>query len=171
MSSSPPAKIAVIGAGWWSQGWHLPHLDANPNAKIVAIVDPCPHPQSILNPNLVALTALSERYHGVRVFSSVDELLLDDENHDIGSTVQGLIVCTPHATHSAIGQVIVEVNKRRIQAQQAPIHILMEKPFTTRMDHAWPCTKQCHTKYLRTRFGFLSITVPIIGHQPKRHAI
>jgi hypothetical protein len=26
----PPARIAVIGAAWWSQGWHLPQLQRNP---------------------------------------------------------------------------------------------------------------------------------------------
>ena len=36
----PKAKIALAGAGWWSQGWHLPHLDAHPHADVAAIVDP-----------------------------------------------------------------------------------------------------------------------------------
>merc|ERR1711968_141282 len=30
------AKICVCGAGWWSQGWHLPQLDNNPKVEIVA---------------------------------------------------------------------------------------------------------------------------------------
>ena len=46
----PPARIAVIGAAWWSQGWHMPQLQRNPDAEIAAIMqrrsvthrcDPC----------------------------------------------------------------------------------------------------------------------------------
>ena len=28
------AQVAVVGAGWWSQGWHLPHLSRNPRAEL-----------------------------------------------------------------------------------------------------------------------------------------
>lgn len=132
MTSNEPAKIAVLGAGWWSQGWHIPQLHRNPNADLVAIVDPSSHPKSNLNPNLEPLSTLADKYN-TRIFSSLD-LLLQDES--VGPTLQGVIVCTPHSTHSQLGRQILEVNKRRISAGQAPIHILMEKPFTTRLDHA-----------------------------------
>jgi hypothetical protein len=32
------ANIVLIGAGWWSQGWHLPHLHRNEKVNISAIV-------------------------------------------------------------------------------------------------------------------------------------
>ncbi len=32
------ANIVLIGAGWWGQGWHLPHLSRNERVKIAAIV-------------------------------------------------------------------------------------------------------------------------------------
>ena len=32
------ARIAVLGAGWWSQGWHLPHLSRNSEVVIAAII-------------------------------------------------------------------------------------------------------------------------------------
>jgi predicted dehydrogenase len=41
---APPARIAVIGTGWWGQGWHLPHLHRNPNSVVAAIVDTNPNP-------------------------------------------------------------------------------------------------------------------------------
>jgi predicted dehydrogenase len=133
-------KIAVLGAGWWSQGWHLPQLHRNPSVDLVGIVDPHPHPQSNLNPNLESLDALSHKYR-TRLFASFDELLKDPT---VGPTLQGVIVCTPHATHSALGLQILEENKRRLSSGQQsphisklpPIHVLMEKPFTTRIDHA-----------------------------------
>lgn len=132
MDCSSPVKIAVLGAGWWSQGWHIPHLFRNPNAELVAVVDPSPHPKSNLNPDLEPLSVLAVKYK-TRIFASVQELLQDDQ---IGPTLQGVIVCTPHSTHSALGQKILEENKRRLAAKDAPIHIMMEKPFTTRIDHA-----------------------------------
>ena len=42
-STSSPARIALVGTGWWGQGWHLPHLEANPHATIAAIVDTSPN--------------------------------------------------------------------------------------------------------------------------------
>ena len=131
-STSPPAKIAVLGAGWWSQGWHIPQLHRNPNVELVAIVDPSQHPKSNLNPNLEPLAVLAEKYN-TRTFSSVEALLQDAQ---VGPSLQGVIVCTPHATHSAVGKQILAENEKRLASQQAPIHILMEKPFTTRLDHA-----------------------------------
>ena len=64
MDSSPrrPARVAVVGAGWWSQGWHLPHLHRNPKAEIAAIVEPNPHPASPLNPGMEPVATLSARY-------------------------------------------------------------------------------------------------------------
>lgn len=32
------ASIVLIGAGWWAQGWHLPHLHRNEEVTISAIV-------------------------------------------------------------------------------------------------------------------------------------
>ena len=40
------ARIAVSGAGWWGQGWHLPHLHRRSDAKIAAIVETNPRPTS-----------------------------------------------------------------------------------------------------------------------------
>jgi hypothetical protein len=32
------ANIVLIGAGWWSQGWHLPHMQRNEKVAIAAII-------------------------------------------------------------------------------------------------------------------------------------
>jgi hypothetical protein len=122
------ANIVVIGAGWWSQGWHLPQLKRNQHARILAIVDSSPHPQSNLNPNLEPLTVLSEKYN-CRIFSSVQELLNDT---DLAPNIDGCIVCTPHATHFQVGKLLIDENNKR----ERPIHILMEKPMTTNVDEA-----------------------------------
>ena len=106
------ARIAVCGAGWWSQGWHLPHLSRQPDARIVAIVEPMAFPRSAIN-ELEPLAALGERY-GAPTFSSVDELF------ESGVEVDGLLVCTTHASHYEIG----------VRGLRAGCHVLMEKPMT-----------------------------------------
>ncbi len=57
-----PVRLAVAGAGWWSQGWHLPHLSRHEKAEIAAIVEPSSNIRSSLNPNMEQLDALGQRY-------------------------------------------------------------------------------------------------------------
>ena len=120
------ASIALIGAGWWSQGWHLPHLSRNENVSIAAIVDTSHHPKSSLNPHLVSLVSLSEKY-GCPFFHSVSELI------EKGPFIDGVIICTPHATHYRIGKELLE---KVASPRPAPFHILMEKPMTTNVQQA-----------------------------------
>ena len=40
MSERKVARVAVVGCGSWTQGWHLPNLSNRDDAKIVALVDP-----------------------------------------------------------------------------------------------------------------------------------
>ena len=112
-TAKPPARIAVCGAGWWSQGWHLPHLSRHPNAECVAIVEPSPNPRSKIS-KLEPVSALAKRY-GVPVFKSIDELL------ESGVAMDGVLVCTSHASHYECGS----------KALARGLHILMEKPMTT----------------------------------------
>ena len=119
IKNSRVARVAVIGAGWWSQGWHLPHLQRNPCSTIVAICDVSSQPQSGLNPNLESLDQLSKRYN-CAVYLSVDDMM----NDAVQLALDGVIVCSPHATHYELGRKLIE---------ECPVklHILMEKPFTT----------------------------------------
>lgn len=139
MSSSDAenvANIAVIGAGWWSQGWHLPVLHRNPKANLVAIVDTSEHPSSKLSPNLEPLSVLGERYE-TRIFYSVDEMLKDE---GVGPKLDGAVVATPHASHYAIARQLMDERDRRKSSandgENKPLHILMEKPMTTDIEDA-----------------------------------
>lgn len=151
--SSVVANIAVIGAGWWSQGWHLPVLYRNPKVNLIAIVDTVNQPTSKLNPNLEPLTVLEQKYKPVRIYQTVDDLLTDPK---VGPILDGVLVATPHATHYAIArQFMDEIDKRHKEAEARttddadddnntnintnscrPLHILMEKPMTTDLDDA-----------------------------------
>ncbi|KAL3811368.1 hypothetical protein ACHAXA_011332 [Cyclostephanos tholiformis] len=143
------ANIVLIGAGWWGQGWHLPHLHRNQRVNISAIVDSSTHPKSSLNPNLQSLDSLSSRY-GCPVFHSLSDLLHDPK---VGPYMDGAIVCTPHSTHFEIGHELIAEGRRRydeaIEArgrrryddedtslQYRPVNVLMEKPMTTDVDEA-----------------------------------
>ena len=110
------ASIAVVGAGWWSQGWHLPLLHQLSDVKITAIVEPVAQPRSTLVNNMDSVDQLKIKYNTL-VFESFESLLLSP----IGETIDGVIIASPHATHATIV----------LQAIHAGLHILCEKPMTT----------------------------------------
>ena len=113
-----PAHIAVIGAAWWSQGWHIPQLRRNPNAKLVAIMQRSEQPTAaaFLNLTLKTKTQLAEEYK-VPIYSSCEEMVEDEELMD---NLDGVIICTAHSCHSWMGKMFLDAGK----------HILMEKPMT-----------------------------------------
>ena len=57
------------------------------------------------------------------VFETIDEFL---QQSDLLSTTDGIIICTPHATHATIG----------LKCIKAQMNILMEKPMTTDINEA-----------------------------------
>ena len=117
---SSVAQIAVSGAGWWGQGWHLPHLSRHPDAQIAAIIEPNPAPRSSNAAEILETTAALSNRYDAPVFASVEELLSSTV------AVDGLLVGTPHATHYEQGQLAIE----------AGLHVLMEKPMTTSVKEA-----------------------------------
>ena len=113
MATPPKARVVVLGAGWWTQGWHLPHLHRHPDAEVVAVVDPNANPRSAIS-TLQPLKELGTKY-GCATFESFDACLASRLAFD------GVIVCTSHASHSKLGA----------QALARGKHVLMEKPMTT----------------------------------------
>lgn len=111
----PVAKIAVAGAGWWSQGFHLPHLQRNAGSEITAIIEPLEQPRSTLKKDMKDRAALGE-FYSVPVFSSIDDFLASP----VRARTDGIIVSTAHSTHHELG----------VKAMKAGLHVLMEKPMT-----------------------------------------
>jgi predicted dehydrogenase len=120
-----PARIAVIGAAWWSQGWHLPQLQRNPDAEIAAIMQRSEQPRAaaFLNLTLETKTQLAERYKDVPIFSSCEELIA---NKEVMAKLDGVIICTAHACHADMGKMFLDAGK----------HVLMEKPMTVDVPEA-----------------------------------
>ena len=119
------AHIAVVGAGWWSQGWHLPHLSRNCHAELTAIVEPCEAPRSTLNPDLKTTEELQKLYN-VAVFRTFDEFLASPQS----KLTDGIIIATSHSSHYEVAM-----------KAMGKFHILMEKPMTTDLAEADALTK------------------------------
>jgi len=171
MATKTPSRVAVIGCGWWAQGWHLPHLAANaPHVVVAAIVDASPLPISTLSSSpLLSLVDLSKKYNCPH-YSSVEELLADPE---VGPTLDGAIVATSHTSHFEVGMALLKEGVRRRSIAEAvekeeqvgsdsvvgvagkkglrprsvhrALHILMEKPMTCSVDEALELSKMSMT--------------------------
>ena len=116
------ARIAVIGAGWWTQGWHLPQLHRNPNAEIAAIVQRSEQPSSKLA-DLKSRTDLSKDYQAPW-YEDISDVFADDNL----PAVDGVLVATPHSTHYSIGKQLLEEAHRRRRANETPLHISWKNP-------------------------------------------
>ncbi|MBN9387591.1 MAG: Gfo/Idh/MocA family oxidoreductase [Chloroflexi bacterium] len=100
---SRKVRIAVIGAGWWSTYVHIPALQANPDADLVAVSDP----------DTKKLEAAAHFYHLERTYADYREMLATEQP-------EGVIIVTPHSTHYEITKYCLEQN----------IHVMLEKPMT-----------------------------------------
>ena len=128
-------------------GWHLPHLAANPDVKITAVVDPTTKPISTLSSSpLLSLSELSIKY-ACECFTCVSDLI----KSDVVERLDGIIISTSHASHFEVGMAFLEEGiRRREESHQVNndkegegskvvhrvINILMEKPMTTDVHEA-----------------------------------
>lgn len=111
--------MAVVGAGWWSQGWHLPHLHAHPDVDLCGIVEPSLQPRSTLNPDMDSVPQLREKY-SAPTFDTFEELLAS------GLELDGVVCAAPHAAHYDVG----------MKAMDRGLNVFMEKPMTTDLEEA-----------------------------------
>ena len=103
------ARIAIVGAGWWSTQAHLPSLIHYPAAEVVAIAD--------LSPD--KLRAAGNAYGIKRQYTDFRRML-DAEDLD------GVVVATNHAAHYEVAR---EVLTRRLG-------LMLEKPMVLRAHEA-----------------------------------
>ena len=89
--------------------------------KIQCIIEPTYQPTSTIVKDLDNVDQLRIKYN-CPVFETIDEFL----QSDLLSTTDGIIICTPHASHATIG----------LKCIKAQLNILMEKPMTTDVDEA-----------------------------------
>ena len=93
--------IAVVGAGYIGQA-HMAVIQASPNARLSALVDPSPLARAIADKA------------GVPLYAGLDELLTRDRP-------DGVVLATPNAFHVA----------QALQCVAAKLPVLLEKPVAT----------------------------------------
>jgi len=101
--TTSPARIAVIGSGWWATEHHIPALLAHPDAELAALCDA----------DLDKAWTTADAYAIAHAYASVDELLASER-------LDGAVVVTDHASHYTVAK----------SCLQAGLHILVEKPMT-----------------------------------------
>ena len=97
------ARIAIIGAGWWATTAHMPAIQANPHATLVAICDR----------DEEKLAAAATAYGVTKSYTDLETMLASE-------ALDGAIVVTNHASHYAVARRCLERG----------LHVLVEKPFT-----------------------------------------
>jgi UDP-N-acetylglucosamine 3-dehydrogenase len=102
-------RAGVIGAGAIAAFRHLPEYAANPDVELVAVADP----------RLERAQAEAARFGGIAAYADYREMLAA-ERLDLVS------VCTPNYLHAPA----------TIDALEAGVHVLVEKPFATTLDDA-----------------------------------
>ena len=107
--SEASLDIVAIGCGGFFRRYHLPAIDADPGARIVAIFDPSPVP---------AVEALAAR-EGIAICTSLDDL-------PRSGPATAAIVTTPHTLHAAHVRF----------ALARGWHVLCDKPFVMRSQEA-----------------------------------
>jgi predicted dehydrogenase len=108
MLPTPRARIAVVGCGSWATEAHLPALSQNPDAELVAIVEPREE----------GLRTAAEAFAVEQAYREV-EPMLDEVEPD------GVVIAVPHAHHYPVARAALEHGA----------HVLLEKPMVLRPAH------------------------------------
>jgi predicted dehydrogenase/L-rhamnose mutarotase len=104
-----PARIGVIGCGWWATQAHLPALTHNPDAVLAALADPSEE----------RLRAAADSFGVSATYTDTEEMLSSAE-------LDGVVIAVPHAQHYPLTRAALEHGK----------HVLLEKPMTILPEHA-----------------------------------
>jgi predicted dehydrogenase len=123
---SARARIAVIGAGWWSTSHHLPALARHPRADIVAVVD-----------TDAGKAEEAARRNGVPA-------ALTDHRAALELDLDGVVVATPHDTHFPLAR----------DALEAGADVLVEKPMVIEPEHGRELVRLAQQRGRRLHVGY-----------------
>jgi len=108
--STKKARVAVVGAGWWSTTAHMPALKNNPDADLVAICD--------MQPEKLANAAAA--YGPFNVYTDLEEMLAKEQ-------LDGAVVCVNHSAHYEAAKACLK----------AGLHTVIDKPMVLKAAHAY----------------------------------
>ena len=121
------ARIAVIGTGWWSTTAHIPALEANPNADLVALAD--------VRSDVLDKAA---RHFGVeRTYTDIHEMLAQEQ-------LDGVVIAVWHAAHYEAARACLEQG----------LHVVLEKPMTLLAAHARHLTELSRERGCQLIIGY-----------------
>jgi predicted dehydrogenase len=103
-ASRPTGRIAVVGLGWWTTAHHLPDLQDNPAADVVAAVEPLAERRQ----------EVSAKY-GFPTYDSVEAMVAS------GVAIDGVVIASAHVAHF----------ENALACIKAGWSVLVEKPMTT----------------------------------------
>mgnify|MGYP006308555039 FL=1 len=132
------ARIAVIGTGWWATATHIPALLDHPDAELVAICDA----------DADKLASVGETFGIDRRYPSHEALLANED-------LDAAVIATSHAHHHPIAEA----------ALSRGLHVLIEKPMTTRADQARDLVELARRQSRQIIVGYTS------GYSPTAHAV
>lgn len=107
--SARKARVAVIGAGWWSTTAHIPGLQQNPHAELVALCDRSSE----------ALERATTAFGPMATYTDCQAMLAAE-------ALDGAVIATNHSSHYELAKACLE----------AGLHVLLEKPMVLRAAHA-----------------------------------
>ena len=124
---SRTARIAVIGTGWWATTAHIPALQANPAAYLVALADVRAEPLD-----------RAARHYGVeRTYTDYGEMLAQEQ-------LDGVVIAVWHAAHYEAARACLEHD----------LHVVLEKPMTLTAAHARHLTELSRARGRQLIIGY-----------------
>ena len=127
MSNTEKARIAVIGTGWWATTAHIPALQANPAAHLVALADVRAEPLD-----------RAARHYGVeRSYTDYGEMLAQEQ-------LDGVVIAVWHAAHYEAARACLEHD----------LHVVLEKPMTLTAAHARHLTELSRARGRQLIIGY-----------------
>lgn len=132
---TPPVRVGVVGAGWWSTAVHLPAIAAHPDAALAGVADL----------DVAKAKRAAEAFGGQAVGSHEDLL-------EVG--VDCLVVATPHDAH-------VEPAGA---ALAAGVDVLVEKPMVLRTIEAEELVREARRSGANLHVGYTFLYTRHVRH-------
>ena len=137
MSSSPPLRIGVLGAGAWANFAHLPGFARDTRCQVVALADP-----------QIDLARETASRFGIPKASADHRELIERSDIDV------IDVCTPSHTHFELAWAALDAGK----------HVLCEKPVAYAFHDTRRAAALARSKGLKTKLGFTFRYAPSIRY-------